>query len=162
MRSFTSPSIHRLRDYSVLFGFGSLVWIVCPCSVAVLFLGTKSWGKWSSCLIWRVAFTGNCAAADTASIPLFSRPNISGPCWSTSWPWTSEKPPGGITKLLRNGGTLKWKEHAVFFKKRANQNPYAFVFRQQIEKIWLHGIKNTWIEWFTCKFMLDSEIKHEH
>ena len=108
------------------------------------------------------AFTENCAAADTASIPLFSRPNISGPCWITSWPWLSEKPPGGITKLLRNGGTLKWKEHAVFFKKRANQNPYAFVFRQQIEKIWLHGIKNTWIEWFTSKFMLDSEMKHEH
>ena len=56
------------------------------------------------------AFTENCAAADTASIPLFSRPNISGPCWITSWPWLSEKPPGGITKLLRNGGTLKWKE----------------------------------------------------
>ena len=63
------------------------------------------------------AFTENCAAADTASIPLFSRPNISGPCWITSWPWLSEKPPSGITKLLRNGGTLKWKEHAGFLKK---------------------------------------------
>ena len=104
----------------------------------------------------------NCTAADTVSIPLFSRPNISRPCWITSRPWSSEKLPGGITKPLRNGGTLKWKEHAVFVKKHANQNPYAFVFRQQIEKIWLHGIKNTWIEWFTSKFMLDSEMKHEH
>ena len=66
-----------------------------------------------------------------------------GPCWITSRPWSSEKPAGGITKLLLNGGTQKWKEQSCSFlkKKRANQNPYAFVFRQHIEKIWLHGIK---------------------
>ena len=62
-------------------------------------------------------FTENCAAAYTVSILLFSRPNISGPCWITSRPCSSEKPPGGITKLLRNGGTLKWKEREGLLKK---------------------------------------------
>ena len=156
MRSFTSPFTDCVTARRFL-ALGHLSEL-CALAVLLYFLAAPNH---RANLIWRVAFTGSYAAADTASIPLFSRPNISIPCWITLRPWSSEKPLGGITQLLLNGGTLKWKEHAVFFKKRANPNPYAFVFKQQIEKIWLHGIKNTWIEWFTSKFMLDSEMKHE-
>ena len=157
MRSFTSPFTDCVTARRFL-ALGHLSEL-CALAVLLYFLAAPNH---RANLIWRVAFTGSYAAADTASIPLFSRPNISIPCWITLRPWSSEKPLGGITQLLLNGGTLKWKEHAVFFKKRANPNPYAFVFKQQIEKIWLHGIKNTWIEWLTSKFMLDSEMKHEH
>ena len=59
--------------------------------------------------------------------------------WKTAW-WDYE---------MRNGGTLEWKEHEGFLKK-------GVPTKSRIQTIDRKNVKNTWIEWFTSKFMLDS------